>query len=85
MQNEEDSVYVTECVQLTQPAFLIIIDINSNNWAMLGLNIGLPWWFRGKESACQHRRCRSNPWVRKIPWRGKWQPTLVLLPGKPLG
>jgi len=21
-------------------------------------------------------------WVRKIPWRRKWQPTLVLLPGK---
>ena len=28
--------------------------------------------------------CRSgfNPWVRKIPWRRKWQPTPVLLPGK---
>ena len=23
-----------------------------------------------------------NPWVRKIPWRRKWQPTPVLLPGK---
>ena len=23
-----------------------------------------------------------NPWVGKIPWRRKWQPTLVLLPGK---
>ena len=22
-----------------------------------------------------------NPWVRKIPWRRKWQPTLVFLPG----
>ena len=21
-------------------------------------------------------------WVRKIPWRWKWQPTLVFLPGK---
>ena len=42
MQNEEGSVYLTECVQLTQPAFLIIIDINGNNWAMLGLNIRLP-------------------------------------------
>ena len=30
MQNEEDSVYVIECVQLTQPAFLIIIDINKS-------------------------------------------------------
>ena len=22
-----------------------------------------------------------TPWVRKIPWRGKWKPTPVLLPG----
>ena len=23
---------------------------------------------------------RFNPWVRKIPWRRKWQPTPVFLP-----
>ena len=23
-----------------------------------------------------------NPWVKKIPWRRKWQPTPVFLPGK---
>ena len=23
-----------------------------------------------------------NPWVGKIPWRRKWQPTLVFLPGE---
>jgi len=23
-----------------------------------------------------------NPWVGKIPWRRKWQPTPVFLPGK---
>ena len=23
---------------------------------------------------------RFNPWVRKIPWRREWLPTLVLLP-----
>ena len=28
---------------------------------------------------------RFNPWVGKIPWRRKWQPTLVLLPGKSHG
>ena len=26
-----------------------------------------------------------NPWVRKIPWRRAWQPTPILLPGKPHG
>ena len=30
----------------------------------------------------QCRRPRFNPWVRKIPWRMKQQPTPVLLPGK---
>ena len=39
----------------------------------------------GKESACQCRRCkkfRFHPWVQKIPWRRKWQPTWIFLPGK---
>jgi len=30
--------------------------------------IGLPWWFSGKESACQCRRHRSDPWPGKIPY-----------------
>ena len=42
-------------------------------------------WLRGKESACQCRRHRFNPWVQKIPWRRKWQPTLIVLPGKSHG
>ena len=29
----------------------------------------------------QCRRCRFNPWVRKIPWRRKWEPTPVFLLG----
>ena len=46
---------------------------------------GLPRWLCGKESACQCKRCRRgglDPWVRKIPWRKKWQSTLVFLPEK---
>ena len=46
------------------------------------LRVGLPWWLSGKESACQCKRCRFDPWVRKIPWRRKWQPIPVFLPGK---
>ena len=26
-----------------------------------------------------------DPWVEKIPWKRKWQPTPVFLPGKSLG
>ena len=29
--------------------------------------------------ACRHR---FDPWVEKIPWRKKWQPTPVFVPGK---
>ena len=36
----------------------------------------------GKEPACQCKRGRFHPWVRKIPGRKKWQPTPVFLPGK---
>ena len=47
--------------------------------------MGLPWWLSSTESACKCRRCRFNPWVRKIPWRRRWQPTVVFLPGKSHG
>ena len=43
---------------------------------------GLPWWFSGKESTRQSRRCRFSPWVSKTPWRRKWQPIPVCLPEK---
>ena len=41
-----------------------------------------PRWLSDKESACQHRRCSFDPWVKKIPWSRKWQPTPAFLPGK---
>ena len=44
-----------------------------------------PWWLSGKESTGQCRRPGFNPWVRKIPWRRKWQPTLVFLLGESHG
>ena len=37
-----------------------------------------------KESACQckkHKRLGLDPWVRKLPWRRKWQPAPVFLLG----
>ena len=30
----------------------------------------------------QYRRLWFYPWIGKIPWRRKWQPTPVFLPGK---
>ena len=37
----------------------------------------LPGGASGIEPACQCRRHRFSPWVRKIPWRRAWQPTPV--------
>ena len=42
-------------------------------------------WLSSIESTCQGRRRRFNSWVRKIPWRRKWQLTPVFLPGKSHG
>ena len=47
-------------------------------------DLGFPRCLNGKESTGQrrsHRRRRFHPWVGKIPWRRKWQPTQVFLPG----
>jgi len=47
------------------------------------LRVGILWWLRGKESGClQCRRLGFDPWVGRIPWRRKWQPIPVFLPGK---
>ena len=39
----------------------------------------------GKSVWLQRGRTGFDPWVGKIPWRRKWQPTPVLLPGKSHG
>ena len=63
------------CIQSkkSNPETLIIFASN---------NYDLHMWLSGKESTCQCRKLRFNPWVRKTPWRRKWQPTLIFLPGK---
>ena len=50
------------------------------------------WSFPGgsvvKNPPSNVNRCRRHgfdPWVRKIPWRRKWQLTPVFLPGKSHG
>ena len=39
----------------------------------------------GKEPTSQSRRHEFDPWVGKIPWERKWQPTPVFLPGESHG
>ena len=43
---------------------------------------GLPQWLSGKESACNTGNTMD---VDLIPWRRKWQLSLVFLPGKSHG
>ena len=47
--------------------------------------MGFPGGISGKQRTCQcrrYKRCRFNPWVRKIPWRREWQPIPVFLPAE---
>ena len=44
--------------------------------------MGFPDGSASKESACFAGDLGSIPRVGKIPWRRKWQPTRVFLPGK---
>ena len=42
-------------------------------------------WSIAKELTCQYRkrkRHRFDPWVRKMLWSRKWQPTPVFLAGE---
>ena len=47
--------------------------------------IRLPWWLRWQSICLRCGRPRFDPWVGKSPWRRKWQPAPVLLPGKSHG
>ena len=46
---------------------------------------GFPWWLRWQSVCLQYRNPGFDSWVGRIPWRRKWQPAPVLLPGKSLG
>ena len=61
-------------------------DKYSYNWPFSVLQRDFPGDSVGKESACNEGdRCQFDPWVGKSPWRSKWQPTPVFLPGKSHG
>ena len=53
-----------------------------------GIKVGFPGSASDKDPACQCRKCKRyglDPWVRKIPWRRKEQPTPVFLTRKSHG
>ena len=46
------------------------------------MRMGFPGGSDCKRICLQCRRPELEPWVRKIPWRKAWLPTLVFLPGE---
>ena len=65
-----------------------VMFIDSLIFHPLSLQVGFPGGTSGKESACQcrsHRSYKFSLWVGKIPWRRKWHPTPVFLPGESHG
>ena len=71
------------------PGYLWLSSLcRSEIYGRVWLHEGLPRWLSGKESTCQYKRLRRqgfDPQLRKIPWRRKWQPAVVYLPGKSHG
>ena len=72
-----DAVFIY-CMPGAEPSNLLFSNsfFNQVEWTSLGL----PRRHSGKESICQCKRYRFDPWVGKIPWSRK--PTTVFLPGK---
>ena len=82
-------------IRVLSPAYLrLVIDISPDNldsslcFIQPGIShdvLCFPQWLSGKESACQCRTCQRpgfSPCIGKFPWRKKWQPTPIFLPGK---
>ena len=53
-------------------------------WTYVG-QLGFSGGSDGKESSPNVEKPGFNPWVGKIPWRWKWQPNPVFLPGESQG
>ena len=64
---------------------ILLCRVLSLCWVFQRLPCWLPRWLSGRESACSVGDPGSIPWVGKIPWRRKWPPTSVFLPGSSLG
>ena len=58
---------------------------NDNLLQYSRLELGFPWSSTGKESACSAGDLGLIPGLGRPPWRRKWKPTPVSLPGKSHG
>ena len=81
--------WVTYCIPLQgssyfpgQGSLALNYNIIKNWWH---IKLGFPSDSVVKRIHLPSRRHAFDPWVGKIPWRRKWQPTPVFLPGKSHG
>ena len=71
--------------------YRIIVNTHVNVFCFVAVPstiLGFPGGASHKEHTCQckrHKRHGFSPWVEKIPWSRKWQPTPVFLPGESYG
>ena len=75
------AIYSLVCLSIHPHPFIIFPFHHS----CIDPTLWLPRRLSGKESTCQCRSCRFDPWIRKIPWRRKWQPTPDFSPEKSHG
>ena len=65
-----------------------LITLCFSNWLSFGFRTVFTEAYlvaQWKRMCLLNRRCMFNPWVRKIPWRKKWQLTPEFLPEKSYG
>ena len=60
---------------------LLLVCVSAVQWELVKPG-GFPGGSDSKESVCNAGRPRFTPWVGKIPWRRKWEPIPVFLPGE---
>ena len=94
--SEEKLIHIKFHIKLKKLEFYFNFSLlpSSKMVASESLQIDIPSRMSPSESAVQSPgnptptgcwRCRFDLWVRKIPWRRKWQPTPVFLPEKSHG
>ena len=72
------------------PGFPLVSWVKFYRDTVLGMSFHLVcgWGFPGssaEKNLSAMQETRLDPWVGKIPWRRKWQPTPLFLPGKSHG
>ena len=79
---------VSNLLILYKSNWIFLSETQSNQKVNSGINGDFPMAQLVKKSACsvgdylKYRIPGFDPCVRKIPWRRKWQPTIVFLHGK---